>query len=94
MFRKIKSEFSESIKKEPQNEFESIDNWSNDIAELESYFENFGFPAQPIRLNQCSTITDIPAFVRSHLAIIKANNSKHHFQPYIGRLKLLRTVLN
>jgi len=55
------------IKEQPKN-------WSKDIAELESYFANITLPTNPVKLNQCSTITDCSLFVESHFAMVKASN--------------------
>ena len=72
--------------KQPQN-------WSNDIAELENYFASIELPTQPVKLNGCSTITDCSLFIESHLAIVKANNGKQTFLPYLNRLQELKQVL-
>ena len=65
----------------------------NDIAELENYFAGIELPTQPIRLNQCSVITDCSQFIKSHLATVKANNGKRTFLPYLKRLQELKEVL-
>jgi hypothetical protein len=74
------------IKEKPQT-------WSNDIAELENYFASIELPTQPVKLNRCSTITDCSLFIESHLAIVKANNGKRTFLPYLNRLQELKQVL-
>lgn len=68
-------------------------NWNNEIAELESYFANLEPPTQPIKLNQCSMITDYSLFIESHFARVKANNGKRTFLPYLNRLQELKQVL-
>ena len=68
-------------------------NWSNDIAELESYFASIEVPTQPIKLNRCSTITDCSLFIESHFATVKANNGNRTFLPYLNRLLELKQVL-
>lgn len=72
---------------------EQPQNWSNDIAELENYFASIELPTQPIKLNRWSTITDCSLFIESHLAIVKANNGKQTFLPYLNRLQELKQVL-
>ena len=72
---------------------EQPQNWSNDIAELENYFASIELPTQPVKLNRCSTITDCSLFIESHLAIVKANNGKRTFLPYLNRLQELKQVL-
>ncbi len=74
------------IKEQPQN-------WSNDIAELETYFVNIKLPTQPVKLNRCSTITDCSLFIESHFTTVKANNGKQIFLPYLNRLQELKQVL-
>lgn len=77
----------ETIKKEqPQN-------WNNEINELETYFSKTQLPAEPIKLNQCSTIINASMFIESHFATVKANNGKRTFLPYLNRLQELKQVL-
>ena len=66
--------------KQPQN-------WSNDIAELENYFASIELPTQPVKLNECSTITNSSIFIESHIAAVKTNNGKQTFLPYLKRLE-------
>ena len=68
--------------------------WDQDIMELEHYFETAILPAVPVQLNQCSTITDVYLFVRSHLATVKANNSNRTFLPYVNRLQELKEIIS
>jgi len=79
---------SEVIKKE------QIKEWSNDIAELKTYFENTTIINKPVQLNQCAIITDCQSFINSHLAIVKANNGNKTFIPYLNRLQELKQILN
>lgn len=74
------------IREQPQN-------WNNEIAELESYFANLDPPTQPIKLNQCSMITDYSLFIESHFARVKANNGKETALPDLERLQELKQVL-
>ena len=67
--------------------------WSNDIAELETYFESITPPTQPLKLNKCATIKDCSLFIESHFATVKANNGKRTFLPYLNRLQELKQVL-
>ena len=63
------------------------------IKELEEFFKTATLPAQPIKLNQCSTITDANTFVRAHLATVKANQGKRVALPYLERLSQLRGII-
>lgn len=72
---------------------EQPQDWINTISELETYFASIELPTQPIRLNQCSVITDCSQFIKSHIATVKANNGKRTFLPYLKRLQELKEVL-
>ncbi len=72
---------------------EQPENWSNDIAELKTYFANIELPAEPVKLNHYSTVINVSLFIESHQAIVKANNGKRTFLPYLNRLQELKQVL-
>jgi len=67
-------------------------NWSDEIAELENYFNSIKLPTQPVKLNRCSTINNCSLFVESHFATVKANNGERTFLTYLKRLQELRQV--
>lgn len=69
------------------------ESWEQDITELENYFAGIALPPQPVKLNQCSTITNCSLFIESHFATVKANNGKRTFLPYLNRLQELKQVL-
>lgn len=69
-------------------------NWSNELAELESYFASIELPTKPVKLNGSSTITDCKSFVNSHFTTIERNNGKPSFLPYLERLQQLKDVLS
>jgi hypothetical protein len=64
--------------------------WEQDITELENYFASIELPTQPVKLNQCTTITDCSLFIEHHLSTIKANCGNRIFLPYLDRLMLLQ----
>lgn len=66
---------------------------SNDISELESYFENIPLPTEPIKLNECTTIIDCSLFVKSHLNTVKAYIGKEIALPYLKRLNEFKQLL-
>ncbi len=70
--------------------FEQLENWEQDINELENYFSGIALPTQPIKLNRFSTITNCSLFIESHFSIVKANNGKQTFLPYLNRLQELK----
>ena len=69
------------------------ESWTKDISELEHFFSSITIPTQPIRLNQCSIIKDIPRFIDSHLAAVKTNSGNRTFLPYLNRLQDLKILL-
>lgn len=69
------------------------ESWEQDINKLEHYFEEIILPSQPIKLNPYSKVTNVPLFIESHLAIVKANNGKQTYLPYLNRLQELKNVL-
>ena len=69
------------------------ESWEQDITELENYFTGIQIPTQPIKLNQCSTITDIHLFIESHFATVKAQNGKRTYLPHLNRLQELKQYL-
>lgn len=69
------------------------ENWEQDIKELEKYFTEITLLTQPVKLNQCSTITDVSKYIESHFSIVKANNGKRTFLPYLNRLQELKQLL-
>jgi len=68
-------------------------NWNNEIAEIETYFVAAELPTQPVKLNECSIITNCSLFIESHLATVKANNGKETFLPYLNRLQEFKQIL-
>ena len=68
--------------------------WSNEIAELESFFKSVILPDNPIRLNQCSMIVDVRLFLATHLSIVKAQNGNLRYLTYLNRLREFKNQLN
>ncbi len=85
----------EVFKPEPVEQIvkEKSKSWDNNITELENYFSNIEIPAQPLKLNRDTTITDCSLFIESHFATVKANNGKRTFLPYLKRLQELKRFL-
>ena len=88
---------------EPMLEFESwendaeplkpLNNYINEIAELEQYFSKITLPIKPINFDKCGTITDVTLFINSHLATVKAYNGNGIAEPYLNRLLNLKNIL-
>jgi hypothetical protein len=81
------------VKPVEQHEQPKPEGWEQDIAELENYFARITLPTQPIKLNNCSTITNCSLFIESHLAAIRANNNNKTYLPYLSRLKVLHKMI-
>ncbi len=77
-----------------QPELPKPESWEQDIAELENYFAGIELTNYPVKLNECSTITNSSLFIESHIATVKTNNGKRTFLPYLNRLQKLKQVLN
>ena len=71
---------------------ELVTTW--DISSLETFFTSTRLPTTPIKLDQCSTITNVPLFIKAHLETVQNNNGKHAYLPYLERLRLLKSILN
>jgi len=69
------------------------ENWEQDITELKNYFAGIALPTQPVKLNQCSTVTNISLFIESHFTTVKANNGNSTYLPYLKRLREFKQVL-
>ncbi len=70
-----------------------LEDWSADITEIEAFFTSTPLPKIPIKLNEATTILDCKRFVDNHLGIVKANEGKIRFKPYLERLQTLKNVL-
>lgn len=69
------------------------ENWDQEILELVNYFAQMELPTTPIKLNQCSIVLDCAMFIESHLSIVKRNNGKVAFSPYLERLRILKAIM-
>ena len=76
----------------PVNSAITPDPWN--VAELEKFFSAKDLPADPIRLNDWTTITDVRLFTETHLAIAKAHNGNARYEPYMERLNDLKIILS
>ncbi len=70
-----------------------IEDWSKQLAEIEAFFSSIKLPKEPIKLSDGTTILDCRRFVENHLGIVKANEGKIRFKPYLERLQTLKNVL-
>jgi hypothetical protein len=88
--RKIEDVESEYPKKGNKD---TVGDWDNKIQALESFFTSLKAPDTDIKINKGSTILDLKKITESHLIVIKANNGKKLFLPYLERLEKVREVI-
>lgn len=72
---------------------EQPENWEQEINMLEVFFASVNLPAHPIKLNQSSTINNIPKFIENHIVTVKFHNGLNTFLPYLDRLKQLKDLI-
>lgn len=70
-----------------------VENWQQEISELENLFNTVKLPEVPVKLDSVNTITDIQKFIDSHLSIVKAQNGNKCYLPYLHRLRALKRIL-
>ena len=85
-----KTNNSEKTTKEPETG--KHESWDRDITELERYFSTATLPTIPVKLNPYTMLTNADIFIRSHFAIVKANNGNRTFLPYLNRLQELKQI--
>ena len=64
------------------------------LINLKKFFETYEFPNEPIRLDECSVITNQKEFVKSHIQVLEANSGKRLFRPYYDRLLAYYKLVN
>lgn len=62
------------------------------IDELEAYFKSKELP-QTLKINRAITITNVPRYIESHLAIIRNYQDKQTFKGFYNRLIELKEIL-
>jgi len=58
------------------------------------YPAGIALPTQPVKLDQCSTITNVQRFIENHLATAREYNGIQSFEPYLNRLQTLKQQLS
>ena len=56
------------------------------LNEIEKYFETYNFIGKDVRINECTTVTDLKKFVQSHIRILRNNKGNKLYMPYYDRL--------
>jgi hypothetical protein len=62
------------------------------LSELEEFFSKIDLPTE-IRLNNWTTITDVPKCINSHIETLKNNPGNKAFMPYYIRLLHIYSIL-
>ena len=70
------------------------ENWDKEIEELENFFKSCQMPTEPLQLSEGEVIHDLKLFIATHISVIKTNNGKNGFIPYLDRLKLLKSLID
>lgn len=82
------------IEKIPKDDLEKANEWQQTIKRLSDFFEVENLP-NSLTIETIGKISNVQKFIESHLSIIKKNNGKSSFQPYLERLlqieKLVKT---
>ena len=60
--------------------------WSSSIEKIEDVLSQSNC-LKSMTLNSCSVISDVDAFVKAHLIIVKVNNGNSTSLPYLDRLE-------
>ena len=63
------------------------------IDELEAFFKEVSLPEEPIKIDCSGVIVDVQKFVKTNLAMLKEQNGKEKYQPYLDRLTSLKSYL-
>lgn len=64
-----------------------------ELHELQEFFKTAKPPTKQIQLNPCSTITNYSLFLEADFALCKMNVSNKGIEPYLERLRTLKTIL-
>lgn len=63
------------------------------IEELEYFFNNRQLPSGAVRISVCEVITDLQFFVENSLTVIRMNDGRLAYYPYLLRLQKLKLIL-
>jgi hypothetical protein len=65
----------------------TLENWQPEITEFEHFFDIVKLPETLVKLDNYRTIIDSSKYIKSHLDIVKAQNGKERYLPYLERLR-------
>lgn len=67
--------------------------WTSRLQALETFFQSFTLPTEPIRINKGVTVIDVAKYLDTNLSTARANNGNPYFLPYLERVEALREKL-
>lgn len=97
--QKEKPGFEKVGPQELQKLTKTYKSWEQEIKDLEIFFSETTIKRRKnagktsIKLNHCSTITNVPLFIESHFATLRANNGNEIFMPFLKRLQTLKKIM-
>ena len=53
---------------------------------IETFFDDYKFDENVLKLNQYETITNLEEFVKTNITLLRANKGKIIYKPYYDRL--------
>jgi len=74
-------------------EFQTVSTWSNDVQDLEQYFNSVEIPIGPVQLNQHMNILSLSKFIECNLNNLKTYNGNSYFIPHLERLQTIKQYL-
>lgn len=60
------------------------------ITELETFFDNAILPTEPLKINVTCHITDMRAFINSHIEVCRLHDGDTNYLAYLERLYHLK----
>jgi hypothetical protein len=60
--------------------------WSDEVNALEVFFQKTIIHTTEIMINTSTKIVDVNKFIKSHIAVLKGNDGKNVFHPFLERL--------
>ena len=54
---------------------------------IKTFFDNYTFDKNVLKLDECTTITDVKKYVKTNINYLEKNTGNKRFLPYFDRLK-------
>ncbi len=100
MVKSVKSDKSESetkpffcgIEKQASLYDTQLPDWSEEIEQLTTFFNETQLPEAPVKLSEGLTITNVKRFIDTHLTAVRANNGKPFAIQHLYRLRTFKKL--